>query len=150
MLVETLFCSFFNPIISLYIYYDQYEKIWRQNKNKNPAARFHGNSGHIRFGGTYNFKTAASTAVKSCIHIEDIQMKKRTEVFLLLLHNQFLIIFCVKNTTKIREHFRFCLGEKIHNTNNKALFQAHTWPIICIFSSTCRTCASGLCHRYNI
>ena len=26
MLVEKLFCSFFNPAISLYIYYDQYEK----------------------------------------------------------------------------------------------------------------------------
>ena len=26
MLVEKLFCSFFNPLISLYIYYDQYEK----------------------------------------------------------------------------------------------------------------------------
>ena len=26
MLVEKLFCSIFNPLISLYIYYDQYEK----------------------------------------------------------------------------------------------------------------------------
>ena len=25
-------CSFFNPLVSLYIYYDQYEKIWRKNK----------------------------------------------------------------------------------------------------------------------
>ena len=32
MLVEKLFCSFFNPLISLYIYYDQYEKIWRKKK----------------------------------------------------------------------------------------------------------------------
>ena len=30
MLVEKLFFSFFNPVISLYIYYDQYEKIWRK------------------------------------------------------------------------------------------------------------------------
>ena len=40
----------------------------------------------------YNFKTASSNAVKSCTHIEDIQMKKRTEAFLLLLHNTFLVI----------------------------------------------------------
>ena len=33
VLVEKLFCSFFNPLISLYIYYDQYEKIWRKNQN---------------------------------------------------------------------------------------------------------------------
>ena len=32
MLVEKLFCSFFNPLISLYIYYDQYEKILREKK----------------------------------------------------------------------------------------------------------------------
>ena len=49
-----------------------------------------------------NFKTASSNAVKSCTHIEDIQMKKRTEPFLLLLHNTFLIIVRVKNSTKIR------------------------------------------------
>ena len=36
--------------------------------------------------GTHNFKTASSNAVKSCTHIEDIQMKKRTEAFSLLLH----------------------------------------------------------------
>ena len=47
VLVEKLFCSFFNPAISLYIYYDQYEKIWR--KKKIPAVGFHGNGGHIRF-----------------------------------------------------------------------------------------------------
>ena len=33
----------------------------------------------------------------------------------------------------------------INNNDNKALFQAHIWPII--YSSTCATCASGLCHR---
>ena len=32
MLVEKLFCSFLNPVISLYIYYDQYEKIWRKKQ----------------------------------------------------------------------------------------------------------------------
>ena len=32
VLVEKLFCSFFNPLISLYIYYDQYEKIGRKKK----------------------------------------------------------------------------------------------------------------------
>ena len=30
VLVEKLFCSFVNPLISLCIYYDQYEKIWRK------------------------------------------------------------------------------------------------------------------------
>ena len=34
-----------------------------------------------------------------------------------------------------------------NNNNNKALFQAHVWPIKYIFSSTCTTSASGLCHR---
>ena len=34
VLVEKLFCSFFNPAISLYIYYDQYEKIWRKKSKK--------------------------------------------------------------------------------------------------------------------
>ena len=38
--------------------------------------------------------------VKSSTHIEDIQMKKRTEAFLFVLHNTFLIMFCVKNTKK--------------------------------------------------
>ena len=37
VLVEKLFCSFFNPVISLYIYYDQYEKILR---NKFPLLVF--------------------------------------------------------------------------------------------------------------
>ena len=35
VLVEKLFCSFFNPVISLYIYYDQDEKIWRKHQKKN-------------------------------------------------------------------------------------------------------------------
>ena len=39
--------------------------------------------------------------MKSCTHIEDIQMKKRTEAFGFLLHNTFVIIVCVKNTQKI-------------------------------------------------
>ena len=56
----------------------------------------------------YNFKIASSNAVKNCTHIEDIQMKKRTEACLFLLHNTFLIMFCVKNPTKIRQNFRFC------------------------------------------
>ena len=34
VLVEKLFCSFFNPVISLYIYYDQYEKILRKHTQK--------------------------------------------------------------------------------------------------------------------
>ena len=32
VLVEKLFCSFFNPVILLYIYYDQCEKIWKKKK----------------------------------------------------------------------------------------------------------------------
>ena len=32
VLVEKLFSSFFNPLISLYIYYDQYEKILKKTK----------------------------------------------------------------------------------------------------------------------
>ena len=87
MLVEKLFCSFFNPVISLYMYYDQYEKIWRKKQNKFPAVGFHGNGGHIRFYGTqqgtymYNFKTASSNAVKSCTHIEDINEETYRSVF---------------------------------------------------------------------
>ena len=72
MLVEKLCCSFFKPVISLYIYYDQYEKIWRK---KIPAVGFHGNGGHLRYvshQGTYNFKTTTSNAVKSCTHPEYI------------------------------------------------------------------------------
>ena len=34
VLVEKQFCSFFNPAISLYIYYDQYEKILRKKSKK--------------------------------------------------------------------------------------------------------------------
>ena len=30
VLFEKLFCSFLNPLTSLYIYYDQYEKLWRK------------------------------------------------------------------------------------------------------------------------
>ena len=56
---------------------------------------------------------ASSNAVKSCTHIEGIQMKKRTEVFLLLLHNTFLIISCVENTKRIQQNFRFCWIKKI-------------------------------------
>ena len=48
VLVEKLFCSFFNPVISLYIYYDQYNKIWIKKNKKIPAVAFHGN-GHNRF-----------------------------------------------------------------------------------------------------
>ena len=73
VLVEKLFCSFFNPAISLYIYYDQYEKY---GEKKIPAVGFQGNGGHIRFWGTHqgtpNFKTTASNAVNICTHIEDI------------------------------------------------------------------------------
>ena len=32
VLVEKLFCSFFNPVNSLYIYYDQYEKYGENTK----------------------------------------------------------------------------------------------------------------------
>ena len=52
---------------------------------------------------TYNFKTASSNAVTSCTHIENVQMKKCTEAVLLLLHNTFKIIFCVKKHQQIEE-----------------------------------------------
>ena len=43
-----LFCSFFNPLISLYIYYDQYEKYGEKNKIiVFPVLRFHGNGSHL-------------------------------------------------------------------------------------------------------
>ena len=113
VLVEKLFCSFFNPLLSFDIYYDQYEKIWR-NKQNNFFPRFVS----MEMAAMYDFraltkvhitcKTASSNAVKSCAHIEDIQMKKCTETFLLLLHSTFLIIFCVKKTQKILQNFRFC------------------------------------------
>ena len=49
VLVEKLFCSFFNPAISLYIYYDQYEKRLRKNnKFFFPAVGFQ-NGGHFDF-----------------------------------------------------------------------------------------------------
>ena len=34
VLVEKLFCSFFNPLISFYIYYDQYKKYGEKNMEK--------------------------------------------------------------------------------------------------------------------
>ena len=49
-----------------------------------------------------NFKNASSNAVKMCTYIYIYE-----EVFLDLLKNTFLIIFCEKHS-KIREHFRFC------------------------------------------
>ena len=46
VLIEKLFCSFFNPLISFYIYYDQYKK-YGEKKRFFPALRFHGNGGHL-------------------------------------------------------------------------------------------------------
>ena len=46
---DNLFCSFFNPVISLCIYYDQYEKYGENTQKFFPAVGFHGNGGHIRF-----------------------------------------------------------------------------------------------------
>ena len=70
-----LFCSFFKQQISLYIYHDLCEKLWRK-KTFFLAFRCQGNGGHLGvYGtqqGTYNFKTASSTTVESCTHIEDI------------------------------------------------------------------------------
>ena len=48
----------------------------------------------------YNFKTGSLNALKTCTQIEDIQMKKPTRVFLVLMNITFLISFCVK-TKKI-------------------------------------------------
>ena len=79
MLVDKLFCSFSHPVISLYIYYDQYEKIWRKNKQQiffprlvsmEMAAIFDFRA--LTKVHVYNFKTASSNAVKRCTHTEDI------------------------------------------------------------------------------
>ena len=74
-LVEKLFCSFFNPVISLYIYYDQYEKIWREKilrlVSMEMAAIFDFRA-LTKVHKKYNFKAASTNAVKSCTHIEDI------------------------------------------------------------------------------
>ena len=51
--------------------------------------------------------------MKRCTHIEYLKMKKQTEAFLRLLHNTFLIIFVLLNTTTIRQNFRFCRIKKI-------------------------------------
>ena len=81
MLVEKLFCSFFNPLISLYIYYDQYEKIWRKNENNFfPTVHFHG----------------TSNAVKSCTHIEDINEEMYTSVFSFVEYYIVNHFFCEK------------------------------------------------------
>ena len=56
---------------------------------------------------------ASSNAVESCTHIEDIQMKKRTEAFWFLLHNTFLSIVCVKNTKQIDKISDFMNKKKI-------------------------------------
>ena len=43
---QKLFCLFFNPLISFYIYYDQYKNM-EKKKRFFPALRFHGNGGHL-------------------------------------------------------------------------------------------------------
>ena len=92
----------------------------KNNNNFFPALRFHENGGHLWFygthQGTYNFKTASSNAVKSCTHIiEDIQMKKRTEAFLFLLHNTFFNhVLCEKHNKNSRK-FQILLNKKNQN-----------------------------------
>ena len=48
------------------------------------------------------FKAANSKPVKSCTHMKKISSR----AFLVLLNNTFLIILYVKNTCRIRRHFR--------------------------------------------
>ena len=85
----------FQPTHLLYIYYDQYEKIWRKNKIiffpvliSMELATIFDFRAHTKVH-IYNFKTSSSNAVKGCAHMEDIQMKKCTEASLLLLHTTF-------------------------------------------------------------
>ena len=61
MLVEKLFWSFFNPVISFYIYYDQYEKYGEIKKKKFPRLVF------MEMVAIFD-----SNAVKCCTYIEDI------------------------------------------------------------------------------
>ena len=53
----------------------------------------------------YSSITASSNEVKSCSHIEGIQMKKRAQVFLVLSNNTFKIFFSVKNNTNSTSDF---------------------------------------------
>ena len=61
----------------------------------------------------YNFKTASSNAVKSCTHIEDIQMKQYTEAFLLLLHSTFFNHVLCEKHKKNATKFQILLNKKI-------------------------------------
>ena len=74
MLVEKLFCSFFNPVILLYIYYDQYEKICRKKKISPQLVS-------MEMTAIFDFRALtrvhitskpSSNAVKSCTHVEDM------------------------------------------------------------------------------
>ena len=58
-----------------------------------------------------NFQTVSSKAVKSCTHIDYIQVKNRTQVFVVLLNNTFTIIFGVKNTIHNLTTFHIFFGE---------------------------------------
>ena len=86
MLVEKLFCSFFNPVISLYIYHDHYEKY---GEKKFPAVGSMEMAAILNFRALtkvhYNIKTTSSDAVKSCTHLEDIYMKKHVYRSVLVL-----------------------------------------------------------------
>ena len=54
------------------------------------AVRFHENGGHLGFYGIHKgIYNPSSNPLKSCTHIEDIYMEKRTQVFLVLLNNTF-------------------------------------------------------------
>ena len=88
----------------------------KKQNNRFPVVRFQANSSLYRIHqDTYNFKTASSNAVKSCTRIEDMQIYDETyiRVFLVLLNNTFVVIFCVKNTTKMTT-FKVFLGKNIH------------------------------------
>ena len=73
VLVGKWCCLFFNPLISLYIYYDQCENYGEKIKLIIfPVVRFHEIGGHLGFygthQGTYNFRTASPNGVKNCTH----------------------------------------------------------------------------------
>ena len=83
MQVEKLFCSFVNPLISLCIYYDQYDKIWR----KKIKIIFFPQFVSVEIAAIFDFRALtkvritlkpASNAVKSCTHTHRRHINEET------------------------------------------------------------------------
>ena len=121
MLFEKLFCSFFNPLISLYIYYDQYEKIWRKNKQKFPrfvsmemAAIFDVRA-LTKVGPTYNFKTVSSNFVeyKKSECFKEVSLCIFLEYYSIMMHRKLHSILPKKWPRKWDRNMTF--SSKMHN-----------------------------------